>query len=139
MPCDAQGTASILFLSLATVCALNQLSVVQLYVFLQVSTSSVQTLLLCLTYFCYIKVIRQFGCFTENISDEGNNTIDNPNIYDVDGDNRLSHCLQLLTTRGVLESRVSSVLFYIIISVAFVVSALRCNSSFDIVSHHLIF
>ena len=49
--------------------------------------------------FHYIKVIRQFRCF----ADEGNNLANNPNIYNVEGDNWLQPGLQHLTTRSVLK------------------------------------
>ena len=41
--------------------------------------------------------------FYEKFDDEGNNQVDNPNIYNVEGDNRLSPSLQPLTTRSVLN------------------------------------
>jgi hypothetical protein len=33
----------------------------------------------------YIKVIRQFGCFYGQFADEGDNTVNKPNIYNVNG------------------------------------------------------
>ena len=78
--------------------------------------------LLYLTYlFYYIKEIRPFGCFAENLltrksiytvegdnglspclqsvtifADEGDNSVNNPSIHNVEGDNRLSPGLQHL-------------------------------------------
>jgi len=45
--------------------------------------------------FYYIKVIRQFGCFTGKSADERDNLVNNPKIYNVKGNNRLPHGLQL--------------------------------------------
>ena len=36
--------------------------------------------------------------------DEGNNPVKNPNIYDIEGDNRLSPGLQPMTTVSVLKT-----------------------------------
>ena len=54
--------------------------------------------------------------FNGKFYDEGNNLVDNPNIYNVERDNRLWPGLQSLTTGSVLE-----ILFF---------SDLFCNSIF---------
>jgi len=43
--------------------------------------------------FYNIKMIRQFGCFTE----KGDNPVENPKIYNVEGNNRLLYGPQPLT------------------------------------------
>ena len=43
--------------------------------------------------------------FYRKFDDEGNNPVDNPNIYNVEGDYRLSPSLQPLTTGSVLKIR----------------------------------
>jgi hypothetical protein len=44
--------------------------------------------------------------FYGEYADEGNNPVDNPNIYNVEGDNRLSPGLLPLTTGSVWKSRI---------------------------------
>jgi hypothetical protein len=41
--------------------------------------------------------------FYENVYDKGDNLVDNPNIYNVEGDNWLSPGLQPLTTTSVVN------------------------------------
>ena len=43
--------------------------------------------------------------FYGQFSDEGNNPVDIPDIYNVEGDNRLSTSLQPMTTGSVLKIR----------------------------------
>ena len=58
--------------------------------------------------------------FYGKFADKGNNLVDNPNIYNVEGDNKLSPSLQPLTTGSVLKIcvvfvsvRFRSCIFYI--------------------------
>ena len=45
-----------------------------------------------------VKVIRQFGCFSENFVDEGDNLVNNPNICKVEGNTKLSSGLHQVAT-----------------------------------------
>ena len=49
--------------------------------------------------------------FFGKFADEGDNPVNNPNIYNVDGDNRLSPGLQPLTSGSVLKIRLICVFF----------------------------
>ena len=51
-------------------------------------------MLLYLTYVYYVKVIKQLVMFYGLFTDEGNNPVENQDIYNVEGDNRLSPDLQ---------------------------------------------
>jgi hypothetical protein len=59
------------------------------------------TLHICLLY----KSNKTIWMFYRKCDDEGNNPVDNPNIYNVEGDYRLSPSLQPLTTGSVLKIR----------------------------------
>ena len=50
--------------------------------------------------------------FFVKFADEGDNPVNNPNMYNVEGDDRLSPDLQHLTTGSVLKIRVFSVWFH---------------------------
>ena len=43
--------------------------------------------------------------FYEKFADEGNNLVDNPNIYNVERENKLSAGLQPMTTESVFKIR----------------------------------
>ena len=49
--------------------------------------------------------------FYGKFPDEGNNLVDNPNIYNVEGDNKLSPGLQTLTSESVFKIRFFTVQF----------------------------
>jgi hypothetical protein len=55
--------------------------------------------------------------FYENVYDKGDNLVDNPNIYNVEGDNWLSPGLQPLTTTSVVKILFFSVRFLILFSI----------------------
>jgi hypothetical protein len=56
---------------------------------LQIVHFHMQRALLYLTCF-FFKVLKQFRCFFGKIADEGENPLNNPDIYNVEEDNRLS-------------------------------------------------
>ena len=53
--------------------------------------------------FLLLKLIKQSGCFTENVLTRETTLLDNPIIYKTEEGNRLSPGLQPLTTRSVLK------------------------------------
>ena len=65
--------------------------------------SEIYIILLYLTYFYFIKLINQSGCFTEHVLTRETTLLDNPNIYNTEEGNRLSSGLQPLTTGSVLK------------------------------------
>jgi hypothetical protein len=56
-----------------------------------------------LIYRNYSKMFKNWSLLVHGkCVDEGDNTVDNPNIYNIKGDNRLSLGLQPLTTRNAI-------------------------------------
>jgi hypothetical protein len=51
-------------------------------------------MLLYLTYVYYVKVIKQLVMFYGLFTDEGNNPVENQDIYNVEGDNRYTETIE---------------------------------------------